>query len=70
VKVDLIGGLALFGRGDAAALGGARHPVPGRYGGEDARAPSSGVISAVLFLGDGLFGGNRLGKGTGAISAL
>lgn len=61
VKVDLLGGLALFGvflllvsAGLALAF-------------EDEmiikmRTSIVGVLSAVLFLGDGLLGGNRLGK--------
>jgi len=61
VKVDLLGGLALFGivmllisAGLALAF---RDDTMIKL-----RGTIVGAISATLFLGDGLFGGNRLGK--------
>ena len=62
VKVDLLGGLALFGivlllisAGLALAF---QDDTAVKM-----RSTIVGTISAVLFLGDGLLGGNRLGKG-------
>ena len=62
VKVDLLGGLALFGVVMlliSAALALAFQDDTA----VKMRSTIVGTISAVLFLGDGLLGGNRLGKG-------
>lgn len=62
VKVDLLGGLAMFGivmlilSATLAILFQDDMAVK-------MRSTIIGLISATLFLGDGLFGGNRLGKG-------
>jgi intracellular septation protein A len=62
VKVDLIGGLALFGVAmllmSAALAIAFQDDMAVKM-----RSTILGVISAALFLGDGLLGGNRLGKG-------
>jgi len=62
VKVDLIGGLALFGV-VMLLLSAALAILFQDDMAVKMRGTILGVISAVLFLGDGLFGGNRLGKG-------
>jgi intracellular septation protein A len=62
VKVDLIGGLALFGV-VMLLLSAALAIVFQDDMAVKMRGTILGVISAVLFLGDGLLGGNRLGKG-------
>jgi intracellular septation protein A len=62
VKVDLLGGLAMFGVVLLVLSAG----LALVFQDEDAiklRGTIIGSISAVLFLADGLFGGNRLGKG-------
>lgn len=62
VKADLLGGLALFGVAMlliSAALALAFQDDTA----VKMRSTIVGAISAVLFLGDGLLGGNRLGKG-------
>ncbi|HEY6815882.1 MAG TPA: septation protein IspZ [Croceibacterium sp.] len=62
VKVDLLGGLAMFGIVMLLISAGLAVAFQ-----DDAmvkmRSTIVGTISAVLFLGDGLLGGNRLGKG-------
>ena len=62
VKVDLVGGLALFGVVMLLVSGGLAIAFQ-----DDMmvkmRTTIVGLISAALFLGDGLLGGNRLGKG-------
>jgi intracellular septation protein A len=62
VKVDLIGGLALFGV-VMLLLSAALAIVFQDDMAVKMRGTILGVVSAVLFLGDGLLGGNRLGKG-------
>jgi intracellular septation protein A len=62
VKVDLIGGLALFGV-VMLLLSAALAIVFQDDMAVKMRGTILGVISAILFLGDGLLGGNRLGKG-------
>lgn len=62
VKVDLLGGLALFGV-VLLLLSAALALVFQDEMAIKLRGTIIGTISAVLFLGDGLLGGNRLGKG-------
>jgi intracellular septation protein A len=62
VKVDLIGGLALFGVVMLLVSAGLAIAFQDDMA-VKMRTSIVGVISAVLFLGDGLLGGNRLGKG-------
>jgi intracellular septation protein A len=62
VKVDLIGGLALFGVFMLLVSAGLALAFQDDMA-VKMRTSIVGVISAVLFLGDGLLGGNRLGKG-------
>jgi intracellular septation protein A len=62
VKVDLIGGLALFGV-VMLLLSAALAILFQDDMAVKMRGTILGLISATLFLGDGLFGGNRLGKG-------
>jgi intracellular septation protein A len=62
VKVDLIGGLALFGVVMLLLSAGLAILFQDDMA-VKMRGTILGLISATLFLGDGLFGGNRLGKG-------
>lgn len=62
VKVDLIGGLALFGVFMLLVSAGLALVFQDDMA-VKMRTSIVGVISAVLFLADGLLGGNRLGKG-------
>lgn len=62
VKVDLLGGLAMFGV-VMLLLSAALALIFQDDMAVKMRTTILGVISAVLFLGDGLLGGNRLGKG-------
>jgi intracellular septation protein A len=62
VKVDLLGGLALFGVVMLLTSAGLALAFQDDMA-VKMRSTIVGVISAVLFLGDGLLGGNRLGKG-------
>ncbi len=62
VKVDLIGGLALFGV-VMLLISAALAIVFQDDMAVKMRSTILGLISAALFLGDGLLGGNRLGKG-------
>jgi len=62
VKVDLLGGLALFGIVMMLISAG----LALAFQDEDMikmRGTIMGLLGAILFLGDGLLGGNRLGKG-------
>ena len=61
VKVDLLGGLALFGIVMLLISAGLALAFQDDTA-VKLRSTIVGTISAVLFLGDGLFGGNRLGK--------
>lgn len=61
VKVDLIGGLALFGVVMLLISAGLALAFQDDTA-VKMRSTILGTISAVLFLGDGLLGGNRLGK--------
>jgi len=62
VKVDLLGGLALFGVFMLLISAGLAILFQDDMA-IKMRGTIVGTISAVLFLGDGLLGGNRLGKG-------
>lgn len=62
VKVDLLGGLALFGVVMLLISAGLALAFQDDTA-VKMRSTIVGAISAVLFLGDGLLGGNRLGKG-------
>jgi intracellular septation protein A len=62
VKVDLLGGLALFGVVMLLISAGLALAFQDDTA-VKMRSTIVGSISAVLFLGDGLLGGNRLGKG-------
>jgi intracellular septation protein A len=62
VKVDLLGGLALFGVFLLLISAGLAILFQDDMA-IKMRSTIVGTISAVLFLGDGLLGGNRLGKG-------
>ncbi len=62
VKVDLIGGLALFGVVMLLISAGLALALPGRHGGQDAQHDLQRRSARTLFLGDGPAGGNRLGK--------
>jgi len=62
VKVDLLGGLALFGVFMLLISAGLAILFQDDMA-IKMRSTIVGTISAVLFLGDGLLGGNRLGKG-------
>jgi intracellular septation protein A len=62
VKVDLLGGLALFGVVMLLISAGLALAFQDDMA-IKMRGTIVGSISAVLFLGDGLLGGNRLGKG-------
>jgi intracellular septation protein A len=62
VKVDLLGGLALFGIVMLLISGGLALAFQDETM-VKMRTTIVGVISAALFLGDGLLGGNRLGRG-------
>ncbi|HEY0044703.1 MAG TPA: septation protein IspZ [Allosphingosinicella sp.] len=62
VKVDLVGGLALFGVVMLLISAGLAIAFQDDWA-VKMRTSIVGVITAVLFLGDGLLGGNRLGKG-------
>jgi intracellular septation protein A len=62
VKVDLIGGLALFGVVMLLVSAGLALAFQDDMA-VKMRTSIVGTISAILFLGDGLLGGNRLGKG-------
>ena len=62
VKVDLIGGLALFGVVMLLLSAGLAILFQDDMA-VKMRSTILGLISATLFLGDGLLGGNRLGKG-------
>ena len=62
VKVDLVGGLALFGVAMLLVSAGLALVFQDDMA-VKMRTSIVGVISALLFLGDGLFGGNRLGRG-------
>ena len=62
VKVDLVGGLALFGVFMLLVSAGLALLFQDDMA-VKLRTSIVGVISAILFLGDGLLGGNRLGKG-------
>lgn len=62
VKVDLLGGLAMFGV-VMLLLSAALALIFQDDMAVKMRSTILGLISAVLFLGDGLLGGNRLGKG-------
>jgi len=62
VKVDLLGGLAMFGV-VMLLLSAALALIFQDDMAVKMRSTILGSISAVLFLGDGLLGGNRLGKG-------
>jgi intracellular septation protein A len=62
VKVDLLGGLALFGVIMLLISAGLAILFQDDMA-IKMRGTIVGTISAVLFLGDGLLGGNRLGKG-------
>jgi intracellular septation protein A len=62
VKVDLLGGLALFGVVMLLISAGLALAFQDDMA-VKMRGTIVGTISAVLFLGDGLLGGNRLGKG-------
>ena len=62
VKVDLTGGLALFGVAMLLISAGLAIAFQDDMA-IKMRGTIVGVIGAVLFLGDGLLGGNRLGKG-------
>lgn len=61
VKVDLVGGLALFGVFMLLISAGLALLFQDDMA-VKMRTSIVGVISAILFLGDGLLGGNRLGK--------
>jgi intracellular septation protein A len=61
VKVDLVGGLALFGVVLLLVSAGLALAFQDDMA-VKMRSTIVGAISAVLFLGDGLLGGNRLGK--------
>jgi intracellular septation protein A len=61
VKVDLLGGLALFGVVLLLVSAGLAMAFEDEFI-IKMRSSIVGAISAVLFLGDGLLGGNRLGK--------
>jgi intracellular septation protein A len=62
VKVDLLGGLALFGIVMLLVSAGLALAFQDEMM-VKMRSTIVGLISAVLFLGDGLLGGNRLGRG-------
>ena len=62
VKVDLVGGLALFGVVMLLISAGLAIAFQDDWA-VKMRTSIVGVITAILFLGDGLLGGNRLGKG-------
>ncbi len=62
VKADLLGGLALFGVVMLLISAGLALAFQDDMA-VKMRSTIVGTISAVLFLGDGLLGGNRLGKG-------
>jgi len=62
VKTDLIGGLALFGIFMLLVSAGLALVFQDDMA-VKMRTSIVGTISAILFLGDGLLGGNRLGKG-------
>lgn len=62
VKVDLVGGLALFGVFILLVSAGLAIAFQDDMA-VKMRSTIVGLISATLFLGDGLLGGNRLGKG-------
>jgi intracellular septation protein A len=62
VKVDLLGGLALFGIVMLLLSAGLALAFQDDMA-IKMRSTILGLISATLFLGDGLLGGNRLGKG-------
>jgi len=62
VKVDLLGGLALFGVVMLLISAGLAILFQDEMA-IKMRSTIVGTLSAVLFLGDGLLGGNRLGKG-------
>jgi intracellular septation protein A len=62
VKVDLVGGLALFGVLMLLVSAGLAILFQDDMA-VKMRTTIVGLISSILFLGDGLLGGNRLGKG-------
>lgn len=62
VKVDLVGGLALFGVFMLLVSAGLALAFQDDMA-VKMRSTIVGLLGAVLFLGDGLLGGNRLGKG-------
>ncbi len=62
VKVDLVGGLALFGIFLLLISAGLAILFQDDMA-VKMRTTIVGLVSATLFIGDGLFGGNRLGKG-------
>jgi intracellular septation protein A len=62
VKVDLVGGLALFGVFILLVSAGLAIAFQDDMA-VKMRTTIVGLISATLFIGDGLLGGNRLGKG-------
>jgi len=62
VRVDLIGGLALFGVAMLLLSAGLAILFQDDMA-VKMRTSILGIVSAVLFLGDGLLGGSRLGKG-------
>jgi intracellular septation protein A len=62
VKVDLIGGLALFGIVMLLLSAGLAIAFQDDWA-VKMRSTILGLVSAALFLGDGLLGGNRLGRG-------